>query len=126
MTSTCTTTNREPTLWSTYHEIKSVLEAPVIEKRHTNIKYDDSKRVVDMTEITPNLFIGDELVYINKLTFIIKHLNIFDQMFNSRFQQLWNKSKRVQFSNCQSLSKNLCLKTMPYCNQFFMIVYNSQ
>ena len=106
MTSTCTTTNREPTLWSTYHEIKSVLEAPVIEKRHTNIKYDDSKRVVDMTEITPNLFIGDELVYINKLTFIIKQLNIFDQMFNSRFQQLWNKSKKCNFpivNNCQKI-----------------------
>ena len=27
---------------------------------HHNVIYDDSKRVVDMTEILPNLFIGDE------------------------------------------------------------------
>ena len=27
---------------------------------HHEIRYDDSKRVVDMTEILPNLFIGDE------------------------------------------------------------------
>ena len=27
---------------------------------HHDIIYDDSKRVVDMTEILPNLFIGDE------------------------------------------------------------------
>ena len=27
---------------------------------HHEIRYDDSKRVVDMTEIIPNLFIGDE------------------------------------------------------------------
>ena len=97
MTSTCTTTNREPTLWSTYHEIKSVLEAPVIEKRHTNIKYDDSKRVVDMTEITPNLFIGDELVYINKLTFIIKHLNIFDKCLKVDFNSCGTKVKSAIF-----------------------------
>lgn len=65
-------TNRgsSPTLWSTYHEIKSVLDAPVIEKRPTNIIYDDSKRVVDLTEIKPNLYIGDELVCVfNNITF---------------------------------------------------------
>ena len=51
-----------PTLWSTYHEIRKVLDKPVIEKRVTNIIYDDSKRVVDLTEIKPNLYIGGELV----------------------------------------------------------------
>ena len=30
---------------------------------HHDIIYDDSKRVVDMTEILPNLFIGDEYVH---------------------------------------------------------------
>ena len=53
-----------PTLWSTYHEIRNVLDKPVIEKRVTNIIYDDSKRVVDLTEIKPNLYIGDELVLV--------------------------------------------------------------
>ena len=36
----------------------------MIEKRVTNIIYDDSKRVVDLTEIKPNLYIGDELVLV--------------------------------------------------------------
>ena len=35
----------------------------MIEKRVTKLKYDDSKRVVDLTEIRPNLYIGDELVF---------------------------------------------------------------
>ena len=51
-----------PTLWSTYYEIKAVLEAPVIEKRKVQTIYDDSRRIVDMTEIKPNLYIGDELI----------------------------------------------------------------
>ena len=44
------------------HEIKAVLEAPLVEKRNVAVIYDDSRRVVDMTEIKPNLFIGDELI----------------------------------------------------------------
>ena len=53
---------QSPTLWSTYYEIKAVLDAPLIEKRAVRVIYDDSKRIVDMTEILPNLFIGDELI----------------------------------------------------------------
>ena len=52
----------EPTLWSTYHDIKAVLEAPAIEKRQVQVLVDDSNRIVDMTLIKPNLYIGDELV----------------------------------------------------------------
>ena len=51
-----------PTLWSKYYEIKAVLEAPAIEKRNVAIIYDDSRRIVDMTQICPNLYIGDELM----------------------------------------------------------------
>ena len=39
-----------------------MLEAPVIEKRKVQTIYDDSRRIVDMTEIKPNLYIGDELI----------------------------------------------------------------
>lgn len=58
------TTNRSgsPTLWSTYHDLKAVLNAPVIKKRVVNVIYDDSRRIVDMTETFPNLHIGDELI----------------------------------------------------------------
>ena len=56
-----------PTLWSTYYEIKAVLEAPVIEKRKVQTIYDDSRRIVDMTEIKPNLYIGDELITLKTL-----------------------------------------------------------
>ena len=51
---------KEETLWSVFHKLKAVLEAPVTEKKQHQVTYDDSKRVVDMTEILPNLFIGDE------------------------------------------------------------------
>ena len=51
---------RSPTLWTTYHEIKAVIDVPLERKRVVQIIYDDSNRVVDMTEIAPNLFIGDE------------------------------------------------------------------
>lgn len=62
-----------PTLWSTYHEIKAILEAPVIEKRNVPTIYDDSRRIVDMTEINytnenTNLFIGDKLIFCILLT----------------------------------------------------------
>jgi len=63
-----------PTLWSTYYEIKAVLEAPVIEKRNVQVIYDDSRRIVDMTEITPNLFIGDEGAAKN--TFYLKKVGV--------------------------------------------------
>ena len=61
--STNRTRQGSPTLWSTYHEIKAVLDAPAVEKRNIRVIYDDSRRVVDMTEIFPNLFIGDELIF---------------------------------------------------------------
>jgi len=54
------TNNQEPTLWSTYHDIKAVLEAPAIEKRQVQVLVDDSNRIVDMTLIQPNLYIGAE------------------------------------------------------------------
>ena len=63
MTSSNYTNNQEPTLWSTYHDIKAVLEAPAIEKRQVQVLVDDSNRIVDMTLIQPNLYIGDELVF---------------------------------------------------------------
>ena len=68
------TNNQEPTLWSTYHDIKAVLEAPAIEKRQVQVLVDDSIRIVDMTLIQPNLYIGAELVflllcYISKYTY---------------------------------------------------------
>ena len=52
----------EPTLWSTYHDIRAVLDTPAIEKRQVQVLVDDSNRIVDMTLIKPNLYIGDELV----------------------------------------------------------------
>ena len=58
------TNNQEPTLWSTYHDIKAVLEAPAIEKRQVQVLVDDSNRIVDMTLIQPNLYIGAELVFL--------------------------------------------------------------
>ena len=67
MTSSNYTNNQEPTLWSTYHDIKAVLEAPAIEKRQVQVLVDDSNRIVDMTLIQPNLYIGDELVFYKPL-----------------------------------------------------------
>ena len=87
MSATTNNTNKRgssPTLWSTYHEIRKVLDKPVIEKRVTNIIYDDSKRVVDLTEIKPNLYIGGELVswliYTNTITIWYNYI-IFDNFF---------------------------------------------
>ena len=51
---------KEETLWSVFHKLKAVLDAPLVEKKMHQVTYDDSKRIVDMTEILPNLFIGDE------------------------------------------------------------------
>jgi len=77
MSATTNNTNKRgssPTLWSTYHEIRKVLDKPVIEKRVTNIIYDDSKRVVDLTEIKPNLYIGGEGAAKN--TFYLKKIGV--------------------------------------------------
>ena len=79
---------KEDTLWTVFHRLKAVFEPPIEDpsslgsgscqmsdgasnksgrssrnggcRVHHEIIYDDSKRVVDMTEILPNLFIGDE------------------------------------------------------------------
>jgi hypothetical protein len=52
---------RDPfTLWSVFHDLKSVVDKPNVERRLTPVFVDDSGRLVDMTEIFPNLFIGDE------------------------------------------------------------------
>ena len=79
---------KEDTLWTVFHRLKAVLEVPMNDTssvescslegsgRHSDknrsgsnrvssrlrhdVIYDDSKRIVDMTEIRPNLFIGDE------------------------------------------------------------------
>ena len=69
------TNNQEPTLWSTYHDIKAVLEAPAIEKRQVQVLVDDSNRIVDMTLIQPNLYIGAELVFLLCYTQI--HLQLY-------------------------------------------------
>ena len=79
---------KEDTLWTVFHRLKAVFDIPIEDppsagsnqtsdgainqpgtgrasrsvgaRVHHEIRYDDSKRVVDMTEIIPNLFIGDE------------------------------------------------------------------
>ncbi len=47
-------------LWTIFHDLKSIVDQPVIEKCQAPIFIDDSGRLVNMTEIFPNLFIGDE------------------------------------------------------------------
>merc|ERR1711884_780779 len=55
------TEHREESLWSLFHKLKAVLEnPPAVERKTHPVTYDDSRRVVDMTEILPNLFVGDE------------------------------------------------------------------
>ena len=80
-----TSIQKEETLWSVFHRLKAVIETPLMDtsptktrsghlsesgnnprrcgrsagRVHHEVIYDDSKRVVDMTEIQPNLFIGD-------------------------------------------------------------------
>ena len=59
---------REDTLWSKYKEIKKVLDQPrgyLLHKQaglslDSNPRYDDSGRLVDMSEVQDNLFIGSE------------------------------------------------------------------
>lgn len=52
----------EENLWAIYHQLKAVLDSPaaVSRRRAHSVIFDDSGRLVDMTEILPNLFIGDE------------------------------------------------------------------
>jgi len=47
-------------MWPGFRELQSVLQAPSVEKRVVKLVQDDSGRLVDMTEIRNNLFIGDE------------------------------------------------------------------
>jgi hypothetical protein len=52
---------REPfSLWSVFNDLKAVVDKPTVERRMTAVFFDDSSRIVNMTEIFPNLFIGDE------------------------------------------------------------------
>ena len=52
---------REPfSLWSVFYDLKAVVDKPIVERRLTPVFIDDSSRIVNMTEIFPNLFIGDE------------------------------------------------------------------
>ena len=57
-------TDEEESLWPVFHKLKAVLETRPEKKAAggsgCQVTYDDSKRIVDMTEILPNLFIGDE------------------------------------------------------------------
>ena len=47
-------------MWPGFRELQSVLQTPSVQKRVTKLLQDDSGRLVDMTEIRSNLFIGDE------------------------------------------------------------------
>jgi len=47
-------------LWNVFHDLKSIVDHPVVDKYVAPILIDDSGRLVNMTEIYPNLFIGDE------------------------------------------------------------------
>jgi hypothetical protein len=52
---------REPfSLWSVFNDLKAVVDKPIVERRVVTVFFDDSSRIVNMTEIFPNLFIGDE------------------------------------------------------------------
>ena len=47
-------------MWPGFRELQCVLAAPSVEKRLAPVLYDDSGRLVDMTMVWENLFIGDE------------------------------------------------------------------
>ena len=47
-------------MWPGFRELQSVMQTSSVEKRVVTTLKDDSGRLVDMTEIRDNLFIGDE------------------------------------------------------------------
>ena len=55
-------------MWPGFRELQCVLAAPSVEKRLATVLHDDSGRLVDMTRVRENLFIGDE--YENQELFI--------------------------------------------------------
>ena len=54
-------------MWPGFRELQCVLAAPSVEKRLAPLLHDDSGRLVDMSMVRENLFIGDE--YENNQTF---------------------------------------------------------
>jgi len=61
-------------MWTRFAEMKQVLDEPVIHKRIINQLYDDSGRLVDMTEIQTDLFIGNQGAAKN--TFYLKKVGV--------------------------------------------------
>ena len=55
-----TLTNASPAMWPGFRELQCVLAAPSVEKRLAPVLHDDSGRLVDMSMVRENLFIGDE------------------------------------------------------------------
>ena len=47
-------------MWPGFRELQSVIQSTSVERRAVTTLKDDSGRLVDMTEIRENLFIGDE------------------------------------------------------------------
>ena len=47
-------------MWPGFRELQCVLAAPCVEKRLAPVLHDDSGRLVDMTRVRENLYIGDE------------------------------------------------------------------
>ena len=47
-------------MWPGFRELQCVLAAPSVEKRLVPVLHDDSGRLVDMTRVRENLYIGDE------------------------------------------------------------------
>ncbi len=52
---------REDSLWTKYRQIKGVLDGASANSARDLVRlYDDSGRVVDMSEVQTNLFVGSE------------------------------------------------------------------
>ena len=49
-------------MWPGFRELQCVLAAPSVEKRLAPVLHDDSGRLVDMTRVRENLYIGAEYV----------------------------------------------------------------
>ena len=47
-------------MWPGFRELQCVLAAPSVEKRLAPVLHDDSGRLVDMSVVRENLYIGDE------------------------------------------------------------------